>query len=661
MMGDTTAKPSPIPSKTTLKYEACDPCRIRKVRCEGGLPCAACKRSQSARRGSSVAQVCVYNLTPAVKPKYLQAERKSNDGTSVHILSDAGSKVQLSQIPAEETANYQTQSRKRRRDGNTNGDIMAKDLISTSINVAASSHGHADESTLLQDLSPPSLWPKSLPPRNVTGWLIMAAYEKCTIVAEFLFFPKLMFALQYGGKGSRSFLTLIHALCLIGAYGLTDEYLDKILSHCHSGVFWQEKPDVSRKEAIVEHHLSQIVPAVLGIQELMSDSDEELITMAKAMFCMTMFFHADGQWPRLPMWTAMTMRTCILLGLNRPGPPSLTLNLAEDVVERQRSQFESEIFFWIVVSMEQFGSILTNISPTLALEDIFVPLPSSSPDAAWESKRDLRHPEFLQITKNLSDHEPLQLYFKVSILGERIMRFMRRNDICLLDREAADFKKHHDLLMTYLDAFPRQYLELCSLARDLTPEERRQKQYYFLSYTLLNTIIIVLHSPFYSFDSGDVSMLSSYRSAQNIFAQMNTFKENFDSTRFTDNNFCIGSFALAFRILAREMMIKRLKEMNGGEKEGESSFSVELQCRSFLSWLVKLSQTWKTASTYTPRLKEFLEQPELLIPSQSSLVNGRQFLIEDQSGKNDEKRFRLSEYHTILSVHPDVCAIAVTH
>ncbi|KAH8929373.1 hypothetical protein BT69DRAFT_1345911 [Atractiella rhizophila] len=618
------------------KHEACDPCRIRKVRCDGEFPCAACKRSQKALRGSTIARVCTYNMTPTRKPRYFltstrQPELSEKSGNTV---SSSSSDAEIATKVADGSVlNGQRRKRSRSRDDDEhNVSTAGGDSVSTSTGSVTdiNSQAHLDSSEPSALQRPLSPWPDNLPPRDVTILLIFAAYDRCTLLTDIVSFPKFMITLQYGTEPSRAFIALVHAICLLGAYGLTDQYLDKILSRCRPTPYWQEDSDDSRKRAVIKYHTSHITPAVFGMEESTLDDEEQLIHLVKAMLCMTMFFHVDGQWPSLPIWNSMTVRICVLLGLNKTHRRALgALNVSEDSIPSDDER-EREMLFWHAVSTEQYCSALTNTPPSLALEDIVASLPSSSSMAAFESKLDIRHPQFFQVTRRgLLNYEAHQLYFKVALLGEVIVRFMRRHESSPLNRESAEFKNHHKLLRDYIEHFPRRYIDLSSMQKDLTLEERREKQYYFMAYTLLNTLMIILHSGSFSFDPTDLSMVSSYRCAKNIFAQMDNLKENYDSTRFADNNFCIGSFALACRILIREMMIKQSAELKADESLGDSSFSIELQCRKFLHWMAKLSRTWETAASYTPRLLEFLNDPRLLIPSKTCLTKENRVVLQE--------------------------------
>ncbi|KAH8924381.1 hypothetical protein BT69DRAFT_80998 [Atractiella rhizophila] len=108
--GKAKEKAPPLP-----RYEACNSCRLRKVRCDGKFPCGACVRSQNSKRGSSLAQTCEYDAGRQRKPKYVISNgnnRHPHDELEHNPPNEHNTSLPLSQARRENGT---------REDGSTDG------------------------------------------------------------------------------------------------------------------------------------------------------------------------------------------------------------------------------------------------------------------------------------------------------------------------------------------------------------------------------------------------------------------------------------------------------------------------------------------------------------------------------------------------------------
>ncbi|KAH8922247.1 hypothetical protein BT69DRAFT_1282438 [Atractiella rhizophila] len=80
------------------KYEACNPCRVRKVRCDGNLPCGACSRSKNSKRGSSLAQSCEYTPNQQKRPRYILNSSGSGNGSDASPESGDGKEKGVGEV-----------------------------------------------------------------------------------------------------------------------------------------------------------------------------------------------------------------------------------------------------------------------------------------------------------------------------------------------------------------------------------------------------------------------------------------------------------------------------------------------------------------------------------------------------------------------------------
>ncbi|KAH8922246.1 hypothetical protein BT69DRAFT_260563 [Atractiella rhizophila] len=161
-------------------------------------------------------------------------------------------------------------------------------------------------------------------------------------------------------------------------------------------------------------------------------------------------------------------------------------------------------------------------------------------------------------------------------------------------RDSAEFQAVHVLVQKHIDAFPRRFIVLSTLNRQLTTQEKRERYYYLQAYCIVNSMMIILHSPFFSFDPADISMISSYRSAKNIFAQFDVLKENYEEMRYINMVLSLWSFSMSCRTLIREVAVAREREKHGNLC-GESAYNLEVQCRKFVNYFLELQKVWKTA------------------------------------------------------------------
>ncbi|KAH8914153.1 hypothetical protein BT69DRAFT_1326833, partial [Atractiella rhizophila] len=503
--------------KGLAKYEACRACRQKKVRCDGSVPCGPCERS---RRGN---EQCEYDSPSSRVPEYMLSAKLANLRKEYEALKAAA--------PSDTAEPPDVSTRK--------DTPPPPDSDSRTLSTSADSN-----------------WPSNLPPRDVALTLAMTAFTRAVFLSDIIHPPTFIHQLLrcQSSLSSVPSLPLLHALCLVGTHSLDEEQVEKMLESCPT--YWgrsENNADAGMKKVLLEHHVRCITPAAFNPG--MKIGEEELVDLTKSLLVMTTFLDSKGLYDRAIISSGMTMRLCVLLGLNTPkAGRRMDFPLSE---QSQREEYERSMLFWLTLAVDH-ACVHKKLWPSALRPSDFAPtlppgVPTSLEDFSVLREHLSTHqlclssPDFFDLADGLDGYEAHQIFVKIILLSEKTMSFMRKygaskgmwRDASPKDvrraRENVEFQSTHRLLMSYLNAFPTRFASLSTLGSDeLTPAERRERHYYYQAYVNLNATIMALHSAFFSFDLQDQSMLSSYRSARNIFTQFDILKSNHKEKRFLD-------------------------------------------------------------------------------------------------------------------------------
>ncbi|KAH8922965.1 hypothetical protein BT69DRAFT_1281795 [Atractiella rhizophila] len=611
---------------TLPRNEACNVCRKRKVRCDGGTPCGPCSRLAAPDE-------CAYNAQRGKKPAYVRGKEKT--------IAGAADEDCMSEDDLEEDEEICRILEERLED-------LQQELNVAKFHVSQPMTTEFSASDLEQVLPPAPRhfsWPSDLPTPEITIVLVKKAFSATPYLHSILSLTNLLIALSHGSEAHHFPSTaLLHSICLHGAFAMSHTdllalrggkmYWDTIPTEknliARSTVEWFEFffdevgggererrcGEEMRKQFVYEWHLRHLRKRIFSNLENLSKT--EALDLTKAALVCLFFLHMDERWALVELFGGIGMRLAVMIGLHQQPP------LARSEEERQE-QYYSSSTFWLLFATETYCRAITCWASCLSQEDITCPLPwlhRSLPASSILA----RESRFLQDENPFRGLQSEHVFYKSFWLASSLAEFVTRTNWEVRElgpssyhalRSSPKFLWLDSTIRKAIASFPNDFPSLCSLSpRDLVGSDLMRLAYLFPAYTILCGSLIFLHAPFFSFSPTSTAMRTCYDAALNVFAVLELFKDNIDGNRHALNVYSLWGIALSLRTLIREWAVRREREKFGmlAGAPGETA-RIEGMCRRSVTMLRKCTRDWKAAATITIPLLNLLVDPASCLPS----------------------------------------------